>query len=378
MPGKSRATQVRVPELDGLRGIAIILVVLFHSSLILRVLPQVFAVRLLGYLFFSGWLGVDVFFVLSGFLITRILLSEGCDWKRFYRNRAFRILPAFLVVFVLTLSLSRYHPWLQVVAYLFFMGNFTILAGSTFPPFLHLWSLAVEEQFYLIWPQAAWRISRPALLKIALSLVAVSILCRFAAAAAGINAEVVQKLTPAHLDGIALGGAVAIVTQLPSAKEWLARRWRAMAWAALSVLAAGAILLRTPLIFSDIRVLLFAIPAVSVLTATLVFAASEHQLPSALSVVLRSRILTYFGARSYGLYLIHWPTRIGLGLLRQNASWELVKINRPRTFVATEICAIALAILLAEASWRLVEQPAQRLKRRWFERKAEPSLASHP
>jgi peptidoglycan/LPS O-acetylase OafA/YrhL len=366
MPGKSRATQVRVPELDGLRGIAIILVVLFHASLMLQLLPHVFVVQLLKWLLWPGWLGVDVFFVLSGFLITRILLSDGCDWKRFYRDRAFRILPAFLVVFVLTLSLSRNHPWLQVVPYLFFMGNFTILAGSMFVPFSHLWSLAVEEQFYLFWPQAAWRIPKPALLKIALSLAAFSILCRPAAAAAGMGALAIQRLTPTHLDGIALGCAVAIATQLPNATEWLARRWRAIAWAAIAVLAVGAALLRRPLIAEDIKVLLFAIPAVSVLTATLVFAASQHQLPSALSAALRNRILAYFGARSYALYLIHWPTVIGLYFFFQKFAWNLVKMHRVRALAETEILGIALSILLAEVSWRLIEQPAQRLKRRYF------------
>lgn len=379
MPLEQVATraQTRIAELDGLRGIAILLVVANHSW-VLQALPRISVVILMERISEAGWLGVDIFFVLSGFLITRILLGDGSSGKSFYRNRAFRILPAFLVVFVLGLHFPLHASRLQVFAYLFFLGNFTVLAGGTFGPLSHLWSLAVEEQFYLLWPQAAWRVSKSVLLKIALSLIALSILSRCAAAVAGMDAMVAYMLTPTHLDGIALGCAVAIATQLPSVKEWLARRWKAIAWSALAAFAAGAAILRKPLYASDIRVQLFAIPAISISTAALVFAAAEHRLPSLFSAALRNRILVYFGARSYGLYLIHFPLMIELRLLSAETRWKLALVHPARTFTVTEILGIALSILLAEVCWRLVEQPAQRLKKRWFERKALPSRADHP
>lgn len=370
-------TQTRVPELDGLRGIAVLLVVLFHSSFMLEMFPQRFVVKLLEWLVWPGWLGVDVFFVLSGFLITGILLSDRGDWKRFYCDRAFRILPPFLVVFAVTLSLSQSHPWLQVLAYLLFVGNFAAFAQSALGPLIHLWSLAVEEQFYVLWPQAAWRVSKPALLKIALSLCGASMVCRCVAAAAGINTTVIYWATPTHLDGIALGCAVAIALQIPPARAWLAMRWRAMAWTAVGVLAAGAAFLREPLIVDDIKVLLFAIPAASVLTASVVFAAVEHKLPLIPGAALRNRLLIYFGKRSYALYLIHWPMIAGLDAVRAKCTWAPLKIHGARTLVASEILAIVLSMLLAELSWRMVEQPAQRLKRRWFEDRAEITAARY-
>lgn len=364
----STSPQMRIPELDGLRGIAV-LVVVFDHVFAFDGFPQTFSVRVLAHFLGFGWLGVDIFFVLSGFLITRILLSDGSDWKSFYRNRAFRILPAFLIVFVVVLSFVHQAPRLQVLFYLFFLGNFTDLAGLTLTPLAHFWSLAVEEQFYLIWPQAAWRISKPALLKLALCLAAFSFLGRFAAIAAGAGRLFLYKSTPLRMDGIALGCAIAVVAELPSAREWLARRWSVIAWVALAVVVAAVVFLRRSLVRDFFLAELFAIPAVSVLTATLVFAASQHRLPSALSAALRNRVLAYFGARSYGLYLINFPVSYGLGQLSAAVHWKLALAHPARTLALTEISSLALSILLAEASWRFVERPAQRLKKRFFERK---------
>ncbi len=107
--------QKRIPPLDGLRGIAIILVLIHHFSLGL-VFPQTAAGKLLDRILAAGWIGVDIFFVLSGFLITGILLDAGTDWTRFYRNRAFRIVPVFLVVFLAVLSLVAKPPAWVVLA----------------------------------------------------------------------------------------------------------------------------------------------------------------------------------------------------------------------------------------------------------------------
>ncbi len=304
--------QKRIPALDGLRGIAIIIVVIHHFQSDLM-LPGTLMWKLLQRIPSAGWFGVDIFFVLSGFLITSILLDEGIDWKRFYRNRAFRILPAFLVVFIAVLGfVPRPAPWV-ILAYLFFLGNFTILGFNEIDPLNHIWSLSVEEQFYLVWPQVAWRLSRPAILKIAISLAALSMSCRFIAAAFGANAYELYKVTPTHLDGISLGCAVAAAVGLPSVKSWLTRRWKTVAWLSVAVMVAGFVALRLSFFAWDVRAQIIAIPAVSALTAALVFAASEQLLPLTLSAVLCSRTLIYFGKRSYGLYLIHQP--IGYGLL---------------------------------------------------------------
>jgi peptidoglycan/LPS O-acetylase OafA/YrhL len=142
-------TEKRIPSLDGLRAISITLVILSHLVKWHHIkldMPGAY-----------GTLGVQMFFVLSGFLITSLLLKEQADkgtisLRRFYVRRAFRILPAALVyLIVATLLFWRQMRWMHVAAALFYIANM----DSSLPWVLgHLWSLSIEEQFYLIWPLA--------------------------------------------------------------------------------------------------------------------------------------------------------------------------------------------------------------------------------
>lgn len=125
----------RIPALDGLRGIAILLVVLIHTAR--------------GW-FPSGRYGVTMFFVLSGFLITTILLSDGIDLKRFYKRRAARLLPALFVVSAAALAIGI--SWSHVWPALAYVANYRLIGGDHMGNMSHTWSLAVEEHFYLIWP----------------------------------------------------------------------------------------------------------------------------------------------------------------------------------------------------------------------------------
>ncbi len=210
-----------IKGLDGLRGIAIILVMLFHfrrydfGEIGLDV----------------GWVGVQMFFVLSGFLITRILLNEKHQsidkyLKRFYWRRSLRIFPVyFAYLFVLTISfwlfdfpdtLGEKAAWLYTYTY-----NFTRLlpdwSHSVF--FTHLWSLSVEEQFYLIWPMLIFFFRDKALKFIIIGIIIISPIIRWVLAhfllthtsldyhAAG---EAVYWFTFSHLDAFAFGGAIPI------------------------------------------------------------------------------------------------------------------------------------------------------------------------
>ncbi|HUA22422.1 MAG TPA: acyltransferase [Bryobacteraceae bacterium] len=157
----------RVPQLDGLRGIAILMVFLFHA----------FGTHLL-------WAGVDLFFVLSGYLITRILLhlkeqalAAGAPfrtayWRAFYFRRARRILPPY-ILFLLIVGLFFPIHWSHVwYWYVFFGANIEVaITGLAFLPIVPLWSLAVEEQFYLIWPCVLRVLSNRAVKRIALGMI---------------------------------------------------------------------------------------------------------------------------------------------------------------------------------------------------------------
>jgi peptidoglycan/LPS O-acetylase OafA/YrhL len=129
---------VRIERLDGIRAIAILMVILLHQ----------------GYMSF-GWAGVDLFFVLSGFLITQILRrtrSESGYWSRFYLRRAARILPPMLLLLTLFCIFAKHIRWPMVLGYGFFSGNIVNVIGWGHSALAPLWSLAIEEHFYLVWP----------------------------------------------------------------------------------------------------------------------------------------------------------------------------------------------------------------------------------
>src|SRR5271170_5097741 len=128
----------RIPRLDGIRGLAISMVLLHHHELLK-----------------TGWTGVDLFFVLSGFLITRILVDskdEDNYWGSFYRKRVFRILPPLIPLLIIGILFSPHiTPW-AAVGYTLFLGNVVNATGHAVYMLFNVWSLAVEEHFYLLWP----------------------------------------------------------------------------------------------------------------------------------------------------------------------------------------------------------------------------------
>jgi len=150
----------RDPALDGLRGLAILLVYIFHYGGGLK--STHLAGRLFGYLSSAGWTGVELFFALSGFLITGILWNstrEPYSIRNFYARRVLRILPLYyaaLVICAVVMLIQGHHQLRQLYLYAFFLQDLPRLADMALAvptlPLHHFWSLAVEEQFYLIWP----------------------------------------------------------------------------------------------------------------------------------------------------------------------------------------------------------------------------------
>jgi len=403
----------RVSELDGIRGVAIAAILILHMAEILvagvgysRVIAAVYR------LMCAGWLGVDVFFVLSGFLITRVLLegrdyqnpsvnrssnsqsqphgqarsqsrsqsegqSQGQSWFEFYLHRAVRILPAFSAVFVVTIAVIHFcYPDVHLSARIllpaiFFVENWTVLNGTYMPFLPHLWSLAIEEQFYLLWPQAARRMSNRSILALALSLAALCEVLRASLAMKHVPAPVIYAITPTRIDGLALGAALAIGITLPRVRRFLARAWGWIALAALVSLGVAFIRLHGNLTAFDIRNQLLAIPPVILLVAMLIYASTESALPASLARILSNSALTYLGRRSYALYLIHYPIVAAVVMSRNGGC--LAQLPRG---VAVNLLLIAgvvtVALLLAEASWQLIETPAQMLRQRWTLRRNLP------
>ena len=361
----------RIAELDGIRGVAIAAILAVHSSEFLVVgvkhKPLYYALyRLMA----TGWLGVDIFFVLSGFLITTILLDDNrADfWSRFYLHRSLRILPAFAVVFGLTIVAIHFlmpetHLTAAVILpAIFFTENWTVLNGTNMPMLPHLWSLAVEEQFYLVWPQIVRRLSSATVLKVSLGLVVACELLRVIFALNHVGVWIIYAITPTRIDGLALGAALAAAVTLPATHQFLAAHWRRIALASAFMMFASFVILHRSLLPDNVLSQILAIPAAILLTAMLVYGSVASTLPVVLRRTLANPVLTYLGRRSYSLYLIHLPILFAAWQNRVHGRLSYLPAGlRVNTLLV--LASIAICLVLTELSWRLVESPAQSLRR---------------
>jgi peptidoglycan/LPS O-acetylase OafA/YrhL len=356
----------RVPELDGIRGIAIAFVIVFHLQEILFLeLPSTMSVKIASRILGLGWVGVDIFFVLSGFLITGILLRNNDTqsfWTNFYTKRFFRIVPAFLVVFLIVLMFLPRVPLRIVMIYVFFLANWTIVNGTEIPTMGHIWSLAVEEQFYLLWPVVARRLTKNHLLYTSLVLAVFSIILRIVLYEMRINPYVIYKITPTRLDGLAVGSAIAIAMQLQRPKEFLKRYWITISWASVAIWLSGFCILKFSYFSWKPMSTVFATPGVEILAGMYIFASLEAELPSKIQIILSNPTLGWLGRRSYGLYLIHEPIHHAATHFLQT-----MKMNRPSERFGLNLCStvsvLAVSLALTEISWRFVELPALRLSK---------------
>src|SRR3981081_3459715 len=203
---------MRIRGLDGLRGIAILLVMIYHQTVAVGSTP---VDRFVGFWTLSGWVGVDLFFVLSGFLITGILYdSRGSTgyFRNFYARRVLRIFPLYYAVVALSLFILPHLPhWkLDSLAringdelwYWTYLSNFSIGAHSEFRHgILDIsWSLAIEEQFYLTWPILVLLLSRRWLVTLCCALFVLALAWRSALIFAGVSPITVAVLTPGRVD----------------------------------------------------------------------------------------------------------------------------------------------------------------------------------
>jgi peptidoglycan/LPS O-acetylase OafA/YrhL len=206
----------RVPGLDALRGFAIALVLAYHVAGVTFVPNKSYGP--LSTVFDSLWIGVDIFFVLSGFLITTGLIASRSRQKYyqdFYVKRSFRLLPLYYFAFFAFTAIPmvrRTHPsFALILCYVFYVQNWAMAAGHWIKGTAHFWSLAIEEQFYIFWPAICRKLSNLLLLRLSLGLFASSLILRlYLRYFMGTKAWPLYTMTFTHLDGIALGSAVAV------------------------------------------------------------------------------------------------------------------------------------------------------------------------
>jgi peptidoglycan/LPS O-acetylase OafA/YrhL len=341
-----------VPALDGLRGIAVMLVVLLHASLLMpRYRGYTHAVK-------GGWLGVDIFFVLSGFLITALLLGEYHRARRvrfgaFYVRRALRLLPALWVLLAVQVVYNLAVPGRgserkTVTWALLYIANWqaTWDLFSVNSQLGHLWSLAIEEQFYLVWP---WLLVGLVALKrprVAAAIIATGIAITVVHRIDLANHSAFWRLlarTDTRADSLLIGCLLAWAWTY----GLIRRRMAIAAW--IAVLALVACVWRgepTQAFWYYGGFTLFA-----ALVAVVILASVEGEWSG--TRLLSLRPLVEIGRVSYGLYLWHLP--IFWAVARQNG-WA------PLTRAAVGVALTAAATVI---SWKLVERPAQRLRRRF-------------
>ncbi len=297
-----------MPGLDAIRGIAILAVVAYHelSWQLPWPLHSGSAAAHIAKLLGMGFLGVQLFFVLSGFLITGILLDARSSpdyWRNFYIRRALRLLPALLLTLIL-LRLLYHAPYAYLGACLFYMANLTQELGIQ-SHFIYgvLWSLAVEEQFYLVWPFAIRFVSRRSIAMFAWASVLLSPLLRYLAISGilslGHNADATWLIS----DKLAIGGLLALYLRSPGGTQ-IHRVRRLTLGVGLAGLAL--LLLAAPLGFlyrtTALGMALQAEPFDLLFCALLLLALQFGDRPA---VLWCTRPLRFLGYISYGLYLYH-------------------------------------------------------------------------
>ena len=339
------------PALDGVRALAVTLVVLGHIDDILLPggrdpLP-------------GGFLGVDVFFVLSGFLITRLLLDERARTgrlalSRFYLRRAARLLPAVAVlvachavwVSIADVGVTGAAEADSIVVVGLYVSNWAHLLHRDIAFGLtHLWSLSVEEQFYLVWPFLVWAARRrPSALwaVVAVGIVA-AVVVRGQLWADGVHWLLIYIRTDARMDALLVGCALGLAHHRGWLDRGLVNAWRALGAAGLVALLAAVVALQPD------RELLYGPGFTAVAVAAAALIAGVLEPGWWLYRLLSVRPLRALGRVSYGVYLWHFPIFLGVVHAWPDASAPVV--------VAGSLAATAVAVT---ASWILVERPVLR------------------
>jgi peptidoglycan/LPS O-acetylase OafA/YrhL len=366
----------REPVLDGIRGIAILLVLFHHAVIYSGAIRDNLLDKALLRVGNSTWLGVDLFFVLSGFLITGILYDARSSpryFGSFYGRRILRIFPlyyGFLALAFLLAPLWLTAPDGAAAAtkgqgwYWLYLSNVQVaLWGWQEPLYLgHFWSLAIEEQFYLVWPFVVHRFDRRRLLT-------VTVVCFVSAfglrvvAPFGLSVLGAHVLMPTRMDSLAAGACLALLIRGPAG--WRAiREWSRTVGVACAIAAAGLFAWRRGFGEVDPVIGSVGLSVFAVGFAAAIGVALTSPSRSALRRILSATPLVALGQYSYGLYVFHQPLILGLRDLGLDATvvprlWG----SQAPGVLAFGVIAVALSTTCAVVSWHLWEQPFLRLKR---------------
>lgn len=348
------------PHVDGLRAFAVISVILFHLDITL---------------FSGGFVGVDIFFVISGYLITRIIVKEidatnSFSFKNFYLRRVRRLFPAFIVVSLTSLLLATVilSPSLMksfagsLLSAIFSISNFFFWfeadyfdVSSHYKPLLHTWSLSIEEQFYMFWPITLLillKLRSKILLYISLLLLFTgSLLLNFMFSDGSVN--FINVYFPNYKDFF-VDGKSTIFYLLPfrvfeflcgASLVWLTLKIPNKSVLADMLTVSGLVMVLYSVFWFDASIIFPSYNALfpSVGTALIILAAGK----SRLSFILENKLVVWIGLVSYSLYLVHWPVIV---------FWKYMKIGDPLGSL-DKFAISGISILLGYLSYKYVETP---------------------
>ena len=371
------------PQLDGIRGIAILAVLLSHAATLIRALPNAVPSHYFFQMMIPGWGGVDLFFGLSGFLITGILLrgrTSRSYFRPFYARRVLRIFPIYYLFLTVSLLVCTQVPALrqslqgteahipatlvQRVSYFVYLQNLPVFWHSLAEGLGGLWggywSLAVEEQFYFFWPALVRFVRSSALFWTCIAgFVAGPFVRALISHHTGETVGLLQ-FPISRLDGLFAGSALAL---------YMDRRGKpiALAWS-YGLFGAGAAILAfiagfhrheliQPGVFLDrIGISGFALIAVGLI------ATAQHK-SSVFKPALTSRTLGFLGKYSYGIYIYHIGVFFAFKRMRTHVLSSGSGLRVLLAGLLYDGCAIAIALLIARISFRYIEAPALAMKR---------------
>ncbi len=367
----------RVAALDGMRGFAVLWVMLYHflhgATHNYWLFHGVFAFIRYGY-----W-GVDVFFVLSGFLITGILYDSrlaGNYFSAFYARRVLRIFPLYYSVLIAVfLILPAFHEFTPQQAAMareqgwlwFYLGNIAMVVRNA-PVFdagsiklLHFWSLAIEEQFYLVWPAVVLIFSRKALMRICAALVVAAAISRLAVADLGIAQPMASFFTLSRVDGLALGALVALWARGTMGTEQMHHAARQIAIVFLALLAI--ILLAMSRHWAGTLPGYLLDPVHLILFAAVLVMAVAAPVGGWVRSAFSTRWLVFFGKYSYALYVFHYMM---LPLFHRIVPMECMTRLCHSFVVGVAVRVVVcttLSLIVSLLSWHLLEKHFLALKK---------------
>ena len=341
--------------LDGVRGVSILLVLLHHTEFITPISFSILS---------GGFLGVDIFFVLSGFLITSLLVEEfdttgALSFRRFYMRRILRLLPAVGAVLLFSAAVGAVIGFdrlgLTGWRVLSIVGYFTNWVRAYETPHVwfltHFWSLAIEEQFYLVWPFVLFGLLRSGMSRrgILLTITALILASVILMAALYSSGATVLRLytgsdTRAHSLLVGCWFSLALHWGYLKTESW--KRYQPFALFSIAILFAAVFLVR-----SGSEILYVGGSFIVALCAGILILSLVVSVQNRLTGVFSNPVLLWLGKRSYGLYIWHWPL-----------FYLCASLRRPALAIP---CALILALAAATVSYRFIELPFLKMKEKF-------------